>query len=103
MLKQRKIFYKFSSLSKQTRIQRTKNDHEAMENTASLECLNKENDLNTEITNPSIFFLVFYPFLGSLGFLVVGISSYLSVNIITYNKRFESDRPKVVVLKIKIV
>jgi|UniRef100_UPI00315C8087 translation initiation factor IF-1 len=50
--KKGKIFYRFPPLSKQTRIERTKNDHEAMEKTASHECLNKESDLNTESTNP---------------------------------------------------
>jgi translation initiation factor IF-1 len=42
-----RIFYRFPPLSKQTRIEQTKNDHQAMENTAS-----PESFLNTETTNP---------------------------------------------------
>jgi len=50
--KKGKIFYRFPPLSKQTRIERSKNDHEAMEKTDSPECLKNQSDLNTENTNP---------------------------------------------------
>jgi hypothetical protein len=42
-----RIFYRFPPLSKQTRIEQTKNDYQAMENTTSPKYF-----LNTETTNP---------------------------------------------------
>nr|ULQ64226.1 translation initiation factor 1 [Bolboschoenus planiculmis] len=46
--KRGRIFYRFPPLSKQTRIEQTKNDHQTMENTTSPESFL---NLNTESTN----------------------------------------------------
>lgn len=45
--KKGKIFYRFPPQSKKTRLEKSKNDHQAIENTTSTESL-----LNTETTNP---------------------------------------------------